>query len=195
MESDDNKLPEITVINLGEPLTDYSNHDPYAAPDLSGTDTITLSGTSVDWGLDSSMATTYSISNVNAGHTISIGAAGASGSLLTSSGANGTSWSNGNVTSASVFSTDFGNASVHLSGDNPRLVTDQSEINLNDLAKVMDVVKDIVDLNQIEIFDKAFRDRHEILQRSWEDIKTAYENYRITEALLRSTPPGDPDDQ
>ena len=85
-------------------------------------------------------------------------------------------------------------ASLQLSGDNPKIKTDKSEIDLDDLAKVMDVVKDIVDLNQIEIFDKAFRDKHEILQKSWEDIKTAYENYRITEALLKSTPPGEDND-
>ena len=121
--------------------------------------------------------------------TYTISTAGANGPSgpVTSSG----TWAN------TVFSIDdtLNNTSIHISGKEPKLKTDQTEIDLNELGKVVDTLKTVLDLEQIPIFDKAFRDRHEILQKSWEDVKTALENYRITEALLRSTPPGDDNDQ
>ena len=189
MEDDDNDKLIISSVES----TDFSFDDGnYVSAGTAGSDTITI--TLPDDLTTISLTDPYGNTMNSGGYGGSISsAAGISGQVLTSNSISGsTNW----TSASSVFTIGeiASSASLQLSGENPRIKTDTSEINLDDLAKVMDVVKDIVDLNQIEIFDKAFRDKHEILQKSWEDIKTAYENYRITEALLKSTPPGEDND-
>lgn len=180
--NDEDDIPEINL--TGSTYTVDSG--------IAGSDTISI--TLPDDLITISLSDPYGNTMNSGGYGGSIsGGAGISGQVLTSSIGASPNW----TSAASVFTVSEINstASLQLSGENPKIKTDTSEIDLNDLAKVMDVVKDIVDLNQIEIFDKAFRDKHEILQKSWEDIKAAYENYRITEALLKSTPPGEDNDQ
>lgn len=127
------------------------------------------------------------------GGSIYIGNGGISGSTLTSTGFNGTSWVSTSPT-LSVAEQEY-SATIQIGGKNPKIKTDDTEIDINELAGVVEAIKQIMDTNELPIFDRAFRDKHEILQKSWEDVKQAYENYRITEALLKSTPPGDDDDQ
>ena len=179
MEDDTEKPdPNLEVIDLSGVDIDY------AIPDLSSTyasDTITI--TPNDW-YDSTMGstTTYtgSISGVN-------------GSVLTATGTNSIGWNTASTISISAPST-ISSPTVHISGDDPKLKTDETEISINELAGIVEAVKQIMDTNELPIFDRAFRDKHEILQKSWEDIKQAYENYRITEALLKSQGPGELND-
>lgn len=179
MEDDTDKPnPEnITVIDL-------SGHDgDYTVPDLTGSygaDTITISP--VDWvDMTSSINMNSSAGNITSAATTY----GGSGSVYTIGSSNNTF---GNITFTDSFAN---NASVHIGGENPKLTTEKGEIDLNELAGVVEAVKQIIDTNELPIFDRAFRDKHEILQQAWEDIKQAYENYRITEALLKSTGPGE----
>ena len=125
--------------------------------------------------------------------SIYIGSSGAiSGSTLTSTGIGGSTWTTTPTLSVAGYEHS---ATIQISGKNPKLKTDETEIDINELSGVVEAIKQIMDTNELPIFDRAFRDKHEILQKSWEDVKQAYENYRITEALLKSTPPGDDDDQ
>jgi hypothetical protein len=124
--------------------------------------------------------------------TIYIGSGAIGGSTLTSTGIGGSTWTTTPTLSVAGYEHS---ATIQIGGKNPKLKTDETEIDINDLAGVVEAIKQIMDTNELPIFDRAFRDKHEILQKSWEDVKQAYENYRITEALLKSTPPGDDDDQ
>ena len=193
MENDDPKdvfiFPEGNDVNLTGGAGDYTITG-VASPDVI---TISLSD---DYSYDS-----YGTYNNNMASTTisplstSIGASGSSGlsgAVLTSSH-NGTSWIGSSPTiSVGGFEN---NASIHISGNNPKLKTDDSEIDINELASMVRIMKDMIDRNSIPLPDVTMLDKHEILQQSWEDVKQAYENYRITEALLKSTPPGDEDDQ
>lgn len=118
---------------------------------------------------------------------------GIGGAVLSSTGAIGaTTWTT--TPSLSIGGSNQ-NASIHISGENPKLKTDAGEIDLNELSSMIQIMKDMIDRNSIPLPDVTMLNKHEVLQKSWEDVKQAYENYRITEALLKSTPPGDDDDQ
>lgn len=172
----------------------------YDITGAAGTDVITISEPdySIDYTtMNSTLSTTTNtvvgpMGPTGSAGTIYIGSGAISGSTLTSTGL-GTGWVSTSPT-LSVAGQDY-SATIQIGGKNPKLKTDETEIDINDLAGVVEAIKQIMDTNELPIFDRAFRDKHEILQKSWEDVKQAYENYRITEALLKSTPPGDDDDQ
>lgn len=181
-ETDKPKLEDITIIDL-------SGHDAdFQVPDLSVTgtyaaDTITISPS--DW---TSHLTSIDMSSGGGNITAAATTYGNSGSVYTigNTGSYG-----GNITFNDTFTS---NANIHIGGEDPKLKTDKTEIDINELAGVVEAIKQIIDTNELPIFDRAFRDKHEILQKSWEDIKQAYENYRLTEALLKSTGPGENND-
>jgi hypothetical protein len=173
----------------------------YNITGAAGTDVITISEPdySIDYTtMNSTLSTTTNtvvgpMGPPGSAGTIYIGSSGAiSGSTLTSTGL-GTGWVSTGPT-LSVAGQEY-SATIQIGGKNPKIKTDETEIDINELASVVEAIKQIIDTNELPIFDRAFRDKHEILQKSWEDVKQAYENYRITEALLKSTPPGDDDDQ
>jgi len=114
-----------------------------------------------------------------------------SGQVLTSGGS-GSNW----VTiSNSLTATTNSEASLRISGKNPKITTDNGEINLDDLAGMIQIVKDMIDKNSLPLPNVDLLTKHEVLQKSWEDVKAAYENYRITEAILSSNSPETDDDK
>jgi hypothetical protein len=156
-----------------------------------GTDVITITlpedNTYYTYGNDSTTMASNSV-----GLTTSLGS-GTGSAVLSSTGAIGaTTWT---TTPNISLSGGYQNASIHISGENPKLKTDAGEIDLNELSSMVQIMKDMIDRNSIPLPDVTMLNKHEVLQQSWEDVKQAYENYRITEALLKSTPPGDDDDQ
>lgn len=193
----ENEDPDIFIFPTESNDINSAGGADYTITGPSGPDVITITMPD-DYSYDS-----YGTYNNNMASTTisplstSIGATGAiSGSLasavLTSSG-NGTSW----VTSSPTIniSSFENNASIYIGGTTPKLKTDNSEIDINELASMVQIMKDMIDRNSIPLPDVTMLNKHEVLQQSWEDVKQAYENYRITEALLKSTPPGDEDDQ
>lgn len=125
-----------------------------------------------------------------------------SGQVLTSSGS-GSNWVTattvntlGSITFAPNLTTTLhSEASLRISGKNPRIETDSGEINLDDLAGMIQIVKDMIDKNNLPLPNVDLLTKHEVLQKSWEDVKVAYENYRITEAILSSNSPETDDDK
>jgi len=124
-----------------------------------------------------------------------------SGQVLTSSGS-GSNWVTtantvGSITFAPSLTTTISNseASLRILGNNPKIQTDSGEINLDDLAGMMQIVKDMIDKNSLPLPNVDLLTKHEVLQKSWEDVKAAYENYRITEAILSSNSPETDDDK
>lgn len=163
-----------------------------------GTDVITITlpedYTYDTYDYNSTINSTTMASNSigSVGLTTSLGS-GTGGAVLSSTGAIGaTTWT---TTPSISLSGGHQNASIHISGENPKLKTDAGEIDLNELSSMVQIMKDMIDRNSIPLPDVTMLNKHEVLQKSWEDVKQAYENYRITEALLKSTPPGDDDDQ
>jgi hypothetical protein len=186
MEPEDKKDPNDPMDYEKITIIDLSGHDSYNVPELTSTyaaDTITISPT--DWSDINMGSNIYSVGTIASGGNITNAV---SGSVLTS-GSNGTNW--GTIT----FNDSVSSSAIHINGDNPVLKTDAAEININELAGALEAIKQIMDTNELPIFDRAFRDKHEILQKAWEDIKQAYENYRLTEALLKSPGPGDDYDE
>jgi hypothetical protein len=132
-------------------------------------------------------------------NSISLGG-GSSGQLLTS-GISGNNWVTaantvGTITFAGGANTTFDSeATLKISGKNPKITTDNGEINLDDLAGMIQIVKDMIDKNNLPLPNVDLLTKHEVLQKSWEDVKAAYENYRITEAILSSNSPETDDDK
>jgi hypothetical protein len=60
---------------------------------------------------------------------------------------------------------------------------------------MIQIVKDMIDKNNLPLPNVDLLTKHEVLQKSWEDVKAAYENYRITEAILSSNSPETDDDK
>jgi hypothetical protein len=174
----------------------------------SGTDYDTLTITVPDSLLDPNYGAIPPLANTMWDNSISLGGGSSgqfsSGQVLTSSVTSSGSSNNwvttantvGSITFApNLTTTGYSEASLRISGKNPRIQTDSGEINLDDLAGMMQIVKDMIDKNSLPLPNVDLLTKHEVLQKSWEDVKAAYENYRITEAILSSNSPETDDDK
>ncbi len=169
---------------------------------IGGTDYDTLTITVPDSLLDPNYGAIPPLTNTMWDNSISLGGGSSgqfsSGQVLTSSVNNWVGAANtvGSITFAPGLTTTIDSeASLRISGKNPRIQTDSGEINLDDLAGMIQIVKDMIDKNSIPLPNVDLLTKHEVLQKSWEDVKTAYENYRITEAILSSNSPETDDDK
>ena len=194
----ENDTPDIFIFPTENNDINLTGGDADCITGAAGTDVITITlpedYTYDTYDYNSTISSTTMASNSigSVGLTTSLGS-GTGGAVLSSTGAIGaTTWTT--TPSLSIGSSNQ-NASIHISGENPRLTTDAGEINLNELSSMVQIMKDMIDRNSIPLPDVTMLNKHEVLQKSWEDVKQAYENYRITEALLKSTSPGDDDDQ
>ena len=92
------------------------------------------------------------------------GGAGSSGSYLTSgTGISGTQWSN-NI-----------NANIKITGNNPTLSTEKNDINLDELADLIKILKERL-LIIVPDFEK-----HE----KYSALKKAYDHYKLIEAMIQ----------
>jgi hypothetical protein len=166
-----------------------------------GYDTLTIT---VPDSLDPSYGAIPPLTNTMWDNSISLGGGSSgqfsSGQVLTS-GISGSNWVTtantvGSITFAGGSNTTFDSeATLKISGKNPKITTDNGEINLDDLAGMIQIVKDMIDKNNLPLPNVDLLTKHEVLQKSWEDVKAAYENYRITEAILSSNSPETDDDK
>ena len=169
---------------------------------IGGTDYDALTITVPDNLLDPNYGAIPPLTNTMWDNSISLGggSSGQPGGVLTtrSSGNNWITTANtaGTITFAPNLTTTINSeASLRISGKNPKITTDNGEINLDDLAGMIQIVKDMIDKNNLPLPNVDLLTKHEVLQKSWEDVKAAYENYRITEAILSSNPPETEDDK
>ena len=201
----ENDTPDIFIFPTENNDINLTGGDADCITGAAGTDVITITlpedYTYDTYDYNSTISSTTMASNSigSVGLTTSLGGGssgmpgGIGGAVLSSTGAIGaTTWTT--TPSLSIGGSNQ-NASIHISGENPKLKTDAGEIDLNELSSMVQIMKDMIDRNSIPLPDVTMLNKHEVLQQSWEDVKQAYENYRITEALLKSTPPGDDDDQ
>jgi len=174
---------------------------------IGGTDYDTLTITVPD-SSDPYYGAVSPLTNTMWDNSISLGggSSGQPGGVLTthSSGSGGISGNNWATTANTVGSITFApsltttinsEASLRISGKNPKITTDNGEINLDDLVGMIQIVKDMIDKNNLPLPNVDLLTKHEVLQKSWEDVKAAYENYRITEAILSSKSPETDDDK
>jgi hypothetical protein len=171
---------------------------------IGGTDYDTLTITVPD-SSDPSYGAVPPLTNTMWDNSISLGGGsiGQLGGVLTthSSGSSGPNWvttanTMGSITFAGGSNTTINSeASLRISGKNPKITTDNGEINLDELAGMIQIVKDMIDKNNLPLPNVDLLTKHEVLQKSWEDVKAAYENYRITEAILSSNSPETDDDK
>ena len=169
---------------------------------IGGTAYDTLTITVPDSLLDPNYGAIPPLTNTMWDNSISLGggSSGQPGGVLTthSSGNNWITTANtaGTITFAPNLTTTINSeASLRISGKNPKITTDNGEINLDDLAGMIQIVKDMIDKNNLPLPNVDLLTKHEVLQKSWEDVKAAYENYRITEAILSSNSPETDDDK
>jgi hypothetical protein len=168
-----------------------------------GTTYDTLTITVPDSLLDPNYGAIPPLTNTMWDNNISLGGGGGFGGVLTTSGSGivGSNWVTtantvGSITFAGGSNTTFvSEATLKISGKNPKITTDNGEINLDDLAGMIQIVKDMIDKNNLPLPNVDLLTKHEVLQKSWEDVKAAYENYRITEAILSSNSPETDDDK
>jgi hypothetical protein len=167
---------------------------------IGGTDYDTLTITVPD-SSDPYYGAVPPLTNTMWDNSISLGgSSGPLGGVLTTSGS-GNNWittanTAGTITFAPSLTTTINSeASIRISGKNPRIQTDSGEINLDELAGMIQIVKDMIDKNNLPLPNVDLLTKHEVLQKSWEDVKAAYENYRITEAILSSKSPETDDDK
>ena len=171
---------------------------------IGGTDYDALTITVPDNLLDPNYGAIPPLTNTMWDNSISLGGGSSgqfsSGQVLTSSGSSSnwvtTANTLGTITFAPGSHTTFDSeATLKISGKNPKITTDSGEINLDDLAGMIQIVKDMIDKNNLPLPNVDLLTKHEVLQKSWEDVKAAYENYRITEAILSSNSPETDDDK
>jgi len=166
---------------------------------IGGIDYDTLTITVPDSLLDPNYGAIPPLTNTMWDNSISLGG-GSSGQVLTSGGSSNnwvtTANTVGSITFAPNLTTTFNSEpSLRISGNNPKITIDSGEINLDELAGMMQIVKDMIDKNSLPLPNVDLLTKHEVLQKSWEDVKAAYENYRITEAILSSNSPETDDDK
>jgi len=121
-----------------------------------GFDTITI--TVPDSLLDPYYGAVPPLTNTMWDNSISLGggSSGQLGGVLTSSGS-GSNWvttanTAGTITFAPNLTTTINSeASLRISGKNPRIQTDNGEINLDDLAGMIQIVKDMIDKNSLPL--------------------------------------------
>jgi len=100
--------------------------------------------------------------------TVTIGAVGSAIGLSSGTGAFITSTSSGPVW------TNHNNANIRISGDKPKLSTDKNEIDLDELAETMRILRERF-LIIIPDFEK-----HE----KYAALKKAYEHYKLLESMV-----------
>jgi hypothetical protein len=77
-------------------------------------------------------------------------------------------------------------STLKVSGPEPKIKTDAGEINLDELASIMHVMRLVSEKYGIPVPDNKLLASSEVLQAMWEDVRTACTNYKITEELVRS---------
>lgn len=116
-------------------------------------------------GVGAGQISTMNIGNV--GYTnVMPGGGGGAGNYYISGGAGtgGTTWSN-----------PYNNATVKITGNNPTISTEKNDINLDELAEMMKIMRERL-LILIPDFEK-----HE----KYIALKKAYDHYKLIEAMLK----------
>lgn len=75
---------------------------------------------------------------------------------------------------------NYNNATISITGPNPTISTDKNEINLDEVAETMKIVRE-----RLLIIVPEF-EKHE----KYEALKKAYDHYKLIEAMIRNNKDG-----